>query len=188
MAGATTVRIGIELPIRNHDAVFVSTDDVGTPGALNVHVLEQLGLGKSVLSDQREVLREHGYAVFEHGQTLVVFIVTVSLAPTAVSLTQNLQSALKSIAVRSEGRSVNRVWLPLMGTGAGRMEFAESARLSVSGLIQAFYEFGLRFDQLDLSVGRPADGRTLDDLTAVLTHQVRESGLDWKIEAVSLSP
>ena len=61
-APSLDVFVDRNLPIEGANLVFASTDDRGTPGALNSWVFEQLGLSPKLLAAAAEKL-EKGYAI-----------------------------------------------------------------------------------------------------------------------------
>lgn len=106
------------------DVIFTSTDSQGTPGQLNVYVLQQLGLDASAMPDAKAL--RAGYALLRLGGQIVCFVVTLDeLAPPAQALEHNLLRALQdpNLAV------ARSLWLPLMGTGTARLAPAFATKI-----------------------------------------------------------
>jgi hypothetical protein len=105
------------------DLIFMSTNYTGNPGELNRYVLTALGLDTSAMPNEKELVA--GYHVRAAGDSLLCFIVTLGERGT---VNENLESNLEN-ALRDERLSkVSRVWLPLMGTGAGKLPAHRSFR------------------------------------------------------------
>ncbi len=106
------------------DVVFMSTNESGTRGELNAYVLGQLELTTEVLPDAKALAP--GYAIVENGRRLLCFVVTVtSLRTPAAALERGLRAALQDDRLGK----VRSLWLPLMGTGVGRLPVARSERI-----------------------------------------------------------
>jgi hypothetical protein len=113
------------------EAVFMSTDAVGTPGDLNRAVLEHLGLTVDSLPPAA-ALRE-GYAFVQTPEALLCFIVTVGSGRPHLLLEDNLRQALKHPRL-SKARSL---WIPLMGTGAGGLSLDTSEDIILRALTES---------------------------------------------------
>lgn len=131
MAAPFNIYAHINFPLNKAEVVFVSIGADGTPGNLNTWVLEALGFSKNDLPSRKDL--EAGHAILKgHEYSAVIFIVTVDSGLTAKNLTHNLTSALKAY----EREIVNRtVWIPLMGTGAGGLEYIDSFNISFNAII-----------------------------------------------------
>src|ERR1041385_9206081 len=83
------------LPVDDANLVFASTDERGTPGALNSWVFEQLGLSPKLLAEAAEKL-EKGYAMLPIRPGLTVaLIVTVGQQDSKQLLERNLSAFVK---------------------------------------------------------------------------------------------
>jgi hypothetical protein len=102
------------------DLIFMSVDDNGARGALNGSVLRQLDLDTSIIPKAKELLP--GYAIRRIGDRLLCFVVTVGRDTTATMLATNLQNALND----SQLMLARHLWIPLMGTGTGKLSHAQS--------------------------------------------------------------
>ena len=98
----------------------MSVDEVGTPGQLNRYVLSQLELDVNVLPDARTL--RPGFAILPHSRATLVFVVTVNGRAPETNLRQNLTAALNSLKFEPGAR----IWIPLMGTGTGRLSYRDS--------------------------------------------------------------
>lgn len=101
------------------DVVFLPTDLSGTPGRLNSEILGRLGLPKKLphTTDLKK-----GYHVEQSATGLLCYVVTVADIPAPDALRTHLSQALADPSLGS----VRSIWLPLMGTGAGRIPFNQS--------------------------------------------------------------
>ncbi|MET3709555.1 hypothetical protein ABIC65_000235 [Sphingomonas trueperi] len=111
------------------DLVFLSISSTGSRGKLNGEVLERLGLDPDALPTESELVG--GYALRETGNGLLCFIVTVGERLSVIeALRQNLAAALRDHRL-AEAREI---WLPLMGTGAGKVPPERSFRMTLDVL------------------------------------------------------
>lgn len=114
--------------------IFVSTDTNGTPGDLNRSVQESVGVELPV---DPKLLASQGYQIEKLPRgPLLVWIVTVGgKGATAEQLNRNLRSALpKALDQLISFESGSRLWVPLMGTGAGGLDHKESAQETLEAL------------------------------------------------------
>lgn len=110
------------------DLIFLSTDSSGTPGELNSAILKELGLDQSVIPGRDRLLE--GYALVRVRGILICFVVTVDSGTAERNLRENLSKALQD----SEVWTVQSIWLPLMGTGAGKLSLSKSLTLTTGVL------------------------------------------------------
>jgi len=132
-AEASDIALGENVVLRSGapplgDLVFLPTSSDSTPGELNSAVLQQLGLGLSVLPPPGGLKR--GYALHRDNERQICFVVTVGTGSTAKNLQTNLTKALKDPALIS----VTSMWVPMMGTGAGKLAFAKSLTVTLNAL------------------------------------------------------
>lgn len=114
------------------DVALASVDSVGTPGNLNSYVLKTLGYSKRVI--RKIDLSEGYYLLNAKGKKSILFIVTIASGSTASDLRQNLSNALSHYTGAFNSK---RVWVPLMGTGSGGLEFEESFNI-ISEVINSY--------------------------------------------------
>jgi hypothetical protein len=110
-----------ELPDKD-DIAFVATDEYGTQGQINLNGLIGLGYSKDDLP-QKDSLKEGFYLLIQEGKSELIFIVTIAKNPTEENLRNNLIKAFEANSELIKGRSI---WLPLMGTGSGGLEYIKS--------------------------------------------------------------
>lgn len=123
---------GVTMAIGNspldYDMALVSVNTQGTLGSLNTQVLNAYNYSK--IKELSSVSLSKGYHLLEHkGLKPILFVVTVGQNNTKNSLTNNLINALENSTSVLEGK---RVWVPLMGTGAGGLSFKESYEITVN--------------------------------------------------------
>ncbi len=163
------------------DAVFVSIDSGGNPGALNTSVLKQLGMQTDVLPG-RDKLTD-GYATIRRPDGgLLCFIVTIGASKTEDALSINLSSCLRSL--RNTG--VSRIWLPLMGTGTGRLTFESSLEATIQALWQSECLWNPR---LEIAISPPitSDPLLLQRLNEQLSIKLKEAGSGFRFSQSGLA-
>jgi hypothetical protein len=124
--------------IPEQSVVFTSVDETGGIGQLSSYVMANCGI--KVKPPTQEELSK-GFHIAKEGQRELVFIVSVtSEMTTKNALHTNLNKAIASLSSTLEGKSI---WLPLMGTGSGRLSYSQSA-LVIKEIIKAYQylEFG----------------------------------------------
>ncbi|KIG10925.1 KAP family P-loop NTPase fold protein [Caballeronia concitans] len=126
--GETVVVASLAIP--EGDAIFLSIDAHGTPGALNQYVLEHLGLDQKSLPLSNDLT--DGYFISPAGRTLLCYVVTIDGGPPARLLEDNLENCLRD----SRLQSLRKLWVPLMGTGTARLSLVESFRITLQVLIR----------------------------------------------------
>jgi hypothetical protein len=121
------------------DIVFVSTDAIGSPGGMKEEILRQLKLSPDIVPNS-EALSDGYRFVPQQGYT-ICFVVTVGRGLVESALTEHLAAALRS----TEAYSAKRIWLPLMGTGAGNLTLDQSLNATIDAieLSQAAFRTGL---------------------------------------------
>jgi hypothetical protein len=102
------------------DIIFASIDEGGTPGQLNLYVLNELKIGQSTLPIRRRLIK--GFDIYENKKT-IIYVVTVGQKSTRKALSENFEKACNEYLSKFNGKTI---WVPLMGTGAGGLTFRES--------------------------------------------------------------
>lgn len=106
------------------DVAIVSIDDAGSPGELNSFVLKELGYSIEMLPKREELKAGFKYLHFK-GKKGILFIVTVGEESTRILLKKNLTKGIREMY----RELIGSVWIPLMGTGAGRLKLEESYKV-----------------------------------------------------------
>lgn len=141
------------------DVAFASIDAKGTPGPLNEYVLSELGYdlkvlaGKAVLS----ALIRSGFAMIrEKDRVPVLLIVTVGGATKLPpDLERNLGFALEAHGKDLAGKTL---WMPMMGTGAGSLTYAES----LTKILAATRTIQTGMEPIEIQLGVPTN--TTDEM------------------------
>ena len=150
------------LPVEDANLVFASTDDRGTPGALNSWVFEQLGLPPKLLAEAAEKL-EKGYAILRIRPGLTVaLIVTVGQQDSKQLLERNLSALVKDQGRSSDIALSSTVWLPLMGTGAGGIGVLDCLEITLRVIGDGLRNGMLAWRSLRLSLGRETNKNVVD--------------------------
>ena len=126
--GFGNVRFSAGLRDVGGDVVFMPVDATGGLGTLNRQVLGALGLERSHLPDPPQL--RQGYAIGEYPSGRLCFVVSVGDGDTAEILRRNLTAALGDGSLRS----ARSLWLPLMGTGFGRLSPSISREVTLGAL------------------------------------------------------
>lgn len=113
----------------NHfDLAIVSIDQNGNSGNLNQAVLSSLKYNIEILDS---INLDKGYYLLRGNLVPILFIVTIGTEFTGVLLKKNLTQALEKFHKDFRGK---RVWIPLMGTGDGGLEYVDSYDTTISVL------------------------------------------------------
>ncbi|WP_196484954.1 P-loop NTPase fold protein [Burkholderia stagnalis] len=133
------------------DVIFMPVNSGGYPGTANTQILKKLGLHTSVVPNGKSL--EHGFAFVDMKGIRLGFVVTVLVedeSPGAdVLLATNLRAALFAL-----GRPGGRIWLPLMGMGAGKL----SAERSLEATLEALGEWLLGgHEHVSIMIAPPAN-------------------------------
>ena len=109
-----------ESPANNYMLVISSISSKGGKGKLNEYILNELGLSEEPLPDPKEL--SNGFKLMEYRGVKILYIVTVDGNPVKETYRKNLRTAL-----RFHFKDLNwPMWAPLLGTGAGKLSYAES--------------------------------------------------------------
>lgn len=110
------------------DLALVSINIQGTLGTLNQQVLNAYEYYN--VKEISSISLNKGYELLQQkGLKPILFIVTVGQGNTENSLINNLINAIENNISLLEGK---RVWVPLMGTGAGGLSFKQSYEITVN--------------------------------------------------------
>jgi hypothetical protein len=127
--GHIKTEIGVN-PIKYNVAIS-SINARGGLGELNLHVLNSLGYNPEVVE---EFDLSKGYYLLEGKKNKpILFIVTVGDGNVGVNLKKNLFNALEMYQSFLGNRNV---WIPLMGTGSGNLDFVGSYDTTIGVLKQ----------------------------------------------------
>jgi hypothetical protein len=122
------------------DIAFTSIGPDGAPGLLTVLVMVRLGYSPKSLP-LPAALSDGYFLLQEKEHTPVMFIVTVTTGKsTMTALTTNLQNALAEHRTTMEGKSV---WIPLMGTGVGRLDYSDSYKVAINAFLSVWQNIKL---------------------------------------------
>ncbi|MGD1044709.1 MAG: P-loop NTPase fold protein [Bacteroidota bacterium] len=123
--GRYKVEIGISP--NEADLAIASIDDQGTPGNLNKFVMHEYGYNINSLPNRDQLT--YGFSQIPTGDRKpILFVVTIGQRDTRTNLERNLFDALSEF--RDEFYK-KKVWLPLMGTGAGGLTLDESYSITI---------------------------------------------------------
>lgn len=169
---ALNAQIGSGIAVRvmappEAEVIFLSIDDHGTPGRLNTEILARLGV-KAELPGA-EMLRS-GYAIvpFEGGS--LCYIVTVTSRPAARALTDNLRKALTAPLFDAAAN----LWIPLMGTGEGRLPPTQSFSIILKQLMADVRVTSGRL-QAVISLPEPLEPEQRERITKEIRRAERET-------------
>lgn len=135
MIESSAFKVLLNYPPNECDCAIVSIDRNGNLGELNQLVLKAYGY-QNVDLNNKDLSRGY-YLLRQEKKRPILFIVTVSAEVTEVSLNRNLFNGLKN---NIEELRRKRVWVPLMGTGAGGLSFEKSFDIIIDS-IQAFGKY-----------------------------------------------
>ncbi len=123
------------------DMAFVPCDAVGSSGLLNRKILKSLDCKPDALS---HLNLSKGYALLEESSRGVLAVVSIGKQGRSgvPLLGHNIAASLKKHGKLLEGR---RVWLPLMGTGAGGLSPSVSLNATLEALAVGASDLGADF-------------------------------------------
>ncbi|MGO4288249.1 P-loop NTPase fold protein [Chitinophaga sp. RAB17] len=116
------------------DLVVLPIDSSGSAGQLNTEVLQNLRYTSDVFPTEEELINGYHYYKRDEDGINVLFVVTVGDGKTSNLLRNNLRTALREVSLRGNDQTI---WIPLMGTGAGRLTFEESLSITVAAINDA---------------------------------------------------
>lgn len=142
------------------DVAIVSINSAGTIGELNKMVLKDLGYDETVL---RKVDVDKGFGHYEgESNKLILFVVTVGRHSTENNLSFNLLNCLEAYHDVIQNK---KVWIPLMGTGAGGLSLQLSFSITKKVIEQFFEKFPKNNCRFLLSIPNSNDGKILYNQT-----------------------
>ena len=149
------LEIGIGVPPNDAHIVFVSVDEHANFGALNKHVLEQLETEASL--DQKTLSEVGHYFQKVRPELVIIWVVTVARGENSKELLRtNLSAALMTLLQTAESQGFgSKVWIPLMGTGVGKLEFFESAKQTLVAIQSTLGAF--RYPRFDILISLPRE-------------------------------
>lgn len=137
----------LDEPPNQFDLAIVSIDKFGSPGTLNRYVLSSLDYDMTVLNG---INLSQGYYLITGNRVPVLLVSTIGKEFTGILLKRNLTKAIERIYKDFQGKNV---WIPLMGTGAGGLEFVDSYDTTV-GVLKNFPEINFTISIPDDKKGR----------------------------------
>lgn len=147
-----TVHLG--LSAKEADIAIVPIDKDASPGQLNSLVLKEYGYSPVILD---KLILSSGYDVFESNHKPIIFIVTVGEGDTAESLRKNLYNAIQNYTDLFRNR---KIWLPLLGTGAGGLSISESFQITMEVLNRC--EKKIKWDNSTILISLPLNKESED--------------------------
>lgn len=114
---------------RPTDLAVTSTDEFGGGGQLNRLVMNAMRSSEALV---QEANLDKGYDIVATRSSHVAVVVTVGSQKTEALLENNLARALSALS--SVGIAGRDLWIPLLGTGAGRLPLRESLRITLGCL------------------------------------------------------
>jgi hypothetical protein len=141
MKSKNKIKFKCELAIgkspKEADIAIASTDMNGTLGVLNRYVLQEYGYDEDEFIS-KEVLKVGFSALSRTGKKKILFVVTVSHRKTEINLRENLYNTLREFR---GWFSDKKIWLPLMGTGVGKLSLEESLSITIETVNRFHAEF-----------------------------------------------
>lgn len=145
------------LPPENFDFIITSIDYLGTPGNLNRMVMKTFGYDSKSLPSESQ-LRAGFFLLSEKGRKPILFVVSMSNEGTIESLQKNLNDGLLTYRSDLAGK---KVWMPLMGTGAGGIDFQTSYNITTEVLSRVGFEELTTPPEIAISVSKSEEGDNL---------------------------
>jgi len=165
MNNQMNIKIEVQGSPKGFDVAFAPCDESGSPGNLNMFILNELGIHtKSGLPDSKQLTQ--GFAKFESRESKcsVVFIVTVSLKNSDILLKNNLSNALESLSKNWDNK---RIWIPLMGVGVGNLDLRDSFKVIYNTILD-FTKRSFKPGEMVISVPQKTDSDTLGWMKAIV--------------------
>jgi hypothetical protein len=160
------------------DILFASSDFRGSPGYLNELVLEHAGYNIEELRSLS--LTETGIGILSTaGRSAVVIVVTVGgRSSSADLLREHLATGLDAIpSIRSDSNQ-KRIWIPLMGTGAGMLDPANSLSITLKALSKTIPRWDPFVGQIAISCPKEISDQQILDATEAIRPAFNRFGLD----------
>lgn len=136
MGSSYQTRIGVSP--READLAVVSVDSVGTAGSLNLLVIREFGYSEEDLPTAQDLVQGFSQILEQTNKKPILFVVTVNEGSTSENLQRNLYNALVKFRKWYEGK---RVWIPLMGTGAGGLTLKQSYLITTQAINKLLQDY-----------------------------------------------
>jgi hypothetical protein len=146
------------------DIAIVPIDIGGSIGELNKLVLETYG-DPDPASTLRKLNLKKGYEYLISDLKPILFIVTIGNGNTGVLLKKNLTKAIKSNQSSLKGA---KVWIPLMGTGTGGLDFVDSYD-TTAGVVK-------EFNNISFTIAIPNNEKGIDFLKNNKVYNLQNKG------------
>lgn len=155
-------RLGIgSSPIESDIALAsISIDGGSGQGSLNSFVLNELGYSVSDLPNSKSLKKGYFWLSKEENKPPILFIVTTGSGDVGRTLKENLRNAFLENISRFKN---SRVWIPLLGTGAGGLSVNESYEIIVEVLNEEVFQLKLDIF-INLSFPSNRDGVSLFEM------------------------
>ncbi len=127
MEAPFTIYAQTNYPAEKTEVAFVPIGSSGIPGPLNTSVVKALGFENKDFPSEKALLPGH-FILERPDYDSIIFIVTISKDSTKNNLKNNLASALRAYKRDIAGKFI---WIPLMGTGAGGLDYLDSFNISL---------------------------------------------------------
>jgi predicted nuclease with TOPRIM domain len=125
-------KIGLDISPNEADIAVVSTDSTGRIGQLNEYVLKAYGYSEKDLPSRKDIENVGFTSLTDKNKKPILFIVTVNnVNSTETNLSKNLLRTLSEYRGWFRGK---KIWIPLMGTGTGRLSIERSYSITVNAL------------------------------------------------------
>jgi hypothetical protein len=205
--------IGAGISPKEADIIFMSTDKQGTPGKLNQYVISELRLGTMSLPDRGDLSSGYVFVTPERSDdgsvftewseslslgALPVLVFVVTFAGKSESrklLTDNLTDALaqlrdtlnRSVDTRLKGAvGKGKLWLPLMGTGAGGLTELTSLEATLDALrASEFWRTLGQISQVLVSVDPNTTEQKIGQLVGRAQEHVEKTGMSFTVRTVT---
>jgi len=163
-----------------HDFVFTSIDEVGTPSALNQFVLNALKMNPRELPGAHDLAK--GFSIEETGySTRLVYVVTVSKdQETEDALATNFENALRQIGLNQ--KILGPIWIPLMGTGSGGLDVSHSFEIISNVISQFLSEDITTISKVVISSGTDASARDLKRISSIANRVFERNDVEVSFE------
>lgn len=123
-------RIELGVSSSEADIAIVSIDKQGHLGELNSIVLMENEYTDKDIPQSKDLNK--GYYLLEKTpRNPILFIVTVGVGDSLIALKSNLQAGINEFSARFVGKTI---WLPLMGTGVGKLSYMDSYAATIETL------------------------------------------------------
>ncbi len=184
-----TVKKGSLPTTDRFQVAFTSTDIKANKGVLNQAVARIYGEPSAWPSSNQ--LKDTETAIMTvPPSNLLCFVVTVSRKrSTGALLRQNLQTGLAVVMATDWGTLHPQVWLPLMGTGDGRLLPLRSLEITLSAIDTALPRSKMHIDKLHIELSLTPEITAEDLADAITVLQSFDAERDWvQVDLSGLRP